>query len=685
MSNQLANSTSPYLLQHAENPVEWHPWGPEALEKAREQDKPIFLSIGYAACHWCHVMAHESFENPETAALMNENFVNIKVDREERPDIDSLYMDAVVAMTGQGGWPMSVFLTPDGRPFYGGTYFPPARRFNMPAFSEILIALADKWSTDRESLLEVGNELTDRIASAPSLGPVDNDLDPEQFDRAAESLFHGYDWTHGGWGEAPKFPQPMAIEFLLRRHARSQDKLALDMATHALSAMASGGMYDQLGGGFARYAVDEKWLVPHFEKMLYDNAQLARVYIHAWQVTGDEQLLRTADETIGFMLRDMRDPLGGFYSSYDADSEGEEGKFYVWSEDEIKAALKDPIQAELFVAAYGVTEGGNFEGANILFRAAEIESLAEQYSMGVADIEAQISDARDTLLQIRQKRTPPGLDNKVLTAWNGLVLMALADASRATSNEEYLEAAQTQANFLLESLQSDGMLLRSWREGEARYTAYLEDHAALGLGLIALYQADFDPKWYREALRQADEILEAFADPEGGFYDTRHDHEQLIARPKSIQDSPTPSGNTLAATLLLTLGAYEGESRLIEPAESALRAMAQTATQHPSAFAGWLNAMDFALGPQLQLAIAGAPTDAGFIELASRSQKDYLPNLIIAGGEPGAAEQPVLMAERSRRDGLATAYLCQGFACQLPTTNVDELSRQIDAALSQAN
>jgi len=684
MSNQLVGSTSPYLLQHADNPVDWHPWGPEALEKAREQDKPIFLSIGYAACHWCHVMAHESFEDPKTAALMNENFVNIKVDREERPDIDSLYMEAVVAMTGQGGWPMSVFLTPDGRPFYGGTYFPPARRFNMPAFSEILLALADKWSNDRDSLLDIGNELTDRIAASPALQAGDNELDLRQFDRAAESLFRGYDWTHGGWGQAPKFPQPMAIEFLLRRYARSQDKLALDMAKHVLSAMADGGMYDQLGGGFARYAVDEIWLVPHFEKMLYDNAQLARVYIQGWQVTGDQQMRTVADETIAFMLREMRHPEGGFYSSYDADSEGEEGKFYLWTIDEINAAIEDPKLADLIIASYGATEGGNFEGSNIFFRASEPEALAEQFSVDVETVEERLAEARELLLQTRRQRIHPGLDDKVLTAWNGLTLIALAEAARATQNEEYLVAAQTQANFLLGNLLVDGKLLRSWRDGKAQYTAYLEDHAALGLGLLALYQSDFDPRWYREAVRQADELLEAFADPEGGFFDTRHDHEQLIARPKSIQDSPTPSGNTLAAILLLTLGAYEGAARFIEPAESALRAMTLTASQHPSAFAGWLNAMDFAIGPQLQLAIAGSPSDARFNEFLSRFNSEYIPNLIVAGGEPGADDQPTLMAERAMRDGLPTAYLCQGFACQLPTTEVDELLRQLEDALSSA-
>ena len=685
MSNQLADSTSPYLLQHAENPVDWHPWGPEALEKAREQDKPIFLSIGYAACHWCHVMAHESFEDPKTAALMNENFVNIKVDREERPDIDSLYMDAVVAMTGQGGWPMSVFLTPDGRPFYGGTYFPPARRHNMPAFSEILLALADKWSNDRDSLLEIGNELTDRIAAAPALRAGDNELDPQQFDRAAESLFRGYDWTHGGWGQAPKFPQPMAIECLLRRYARSQDKLALDMAKHVLSAMADGGMYDQLGGGFARYAVDEIWLVPHFEKMLYDNAQLARVYIQGWQATGDHQMLVVADETIAFMLREMRHAEGGFYSSYDADSEGEEGKFYMWSIEEINATIEDPKLAELLIAAYGATEAGNFEGSNIFYRASKPEALAEQLSMDVETVEKRLAEARELLLQARRQRIHPGLDDKVLTAWNGLAMIALAEAARATQNEEYLVAAQTQANFLLDNLLVDGKLLRSWRDGKAQYTAYLEDHAALGLGLLALYQSDFNPRWYREAVRQADELLEAFADPEGGFFDTRHDHEQLIARPKSIQDSPTPSGNSLAAMLLLTLGAYEGTARFIEPAESALRAMALTASQHPSAFAGWLNAMDFAIGPQLQLAIAGSPSDARFGELLSRFNSEYIPNLIVAGGEPGADDQPTLMAERSMRDDRPTAYLCQGFTCQLPTSDIEELSRQMDAVLAPTN
>ena len=685
MSNQLANSTSPYLLQHAENPVDWYPWGSQALEAAKAEDKPIFLSIGYAACHWCHVMAHESFEDPATAAIMNDHFVNIKVDREERPDIDSLYMDAVVAMTGQGGWPMSVFLTPDGRPFYGGTYFPPTRKFNMPAFGEVLSAIAEKWSDDRESLLQVGDELTERISATPSLRPGEVQLSEELFDRAAEALFRSYDWHDGGWGRAPKFPQPMTIELLLRRHHRAQDKLALDMATHALQAMAGGGMYDQLGGGFARYSVDEKWLVPHFEKMLYDNAQLTRVYIQAWQVIGNEELRRIADDTFGFLLREMKDPHGGFYSSYDADSEGEEGKYYVWSLSEIKEAIGDPTIAEIAIAAYGASEGGNFEGSNILYRAMDPEALASNFSTSTSEIEAQLTSARTALLQTRSVRIAPGLDNKVLTSWNGLMLISLAEAARATQNADYLAAAQELAAFLLDNMIVDGKLLRSWRGGQARYTAYLEDHAALGLGLLALYQADFDPRWYGGARDRADEILEAFADPEGGFFDTRFDHEALIARPKSIQDSPTPSGNAMAAELLLSLGAYEGEARYIDPAESALRAMAATAAQHPTTFASWLSAIDFALGPQLQLAIAGEPTDPDFKVLTKRADLEFLPNLIVAGGEPGSDRQPALMEARDQRDGKVTAYLCQGFVCQLPTTEVTELSRQLDDASTSSN
>ena len=695
MSNRLQHEISPYLLQHADNPVEWHPWGPEALALARELDKPIFLSVGYAACHWCHVMAHESFEDPATAALMNEHFVNIKVDREERPDVDSLYMDAVVAMTGQGGWPMSVFLSPEGEPFYGGTYFPPDRRQGMPAFREVLMAIAGNWRGDRERLLAGGKQLAARLAQAPALAGPHSGLQLELLDRAAEGLFRDYDWPNGGWGRAPKFPQPMAIEFLLRRHARGGDKLALDMALGSLRAMAAGGMHDQLGGGFARYSVDERWLVPHFEKMLYDNAQLARVYLLAWRLSGDRGLLAAADSTLDFMLRELRDPLGGFYSSLDADSECEEGKYYVWTRGEVEAALgdkglaapedrrsagaADPKLAALFAAAYGAETGGNFEGSSVLSRVLDDKALAERFELPVEQVAERLARARARLLEVRQARIRPGLDDKVLCAWNGLALMAFAEAAAATGRPDRLEAAQRLAGFLLEQLVVEGRLQRSWRKGQARYNAYLEDHAALGLGLLALYQVDFDLRWYAAAVEQAEEILAAFTDPQGGFFDTRHDHERLIARPKSIQDSPAPSGNTSAASLLLQLAALTGERRYAEPTEAATGAMQDLAARHPTAFSGWLCAIDFALGPQLQLALAGDPSEREFQALAQVPRARYLPNLVTAGGEPGTDGQPGLMADRSRIEGQPAAYLCQGFACRLPVTAPEALAEQLEA------
>ncbi len=678
MANRLTGETSPYLLQHADNPVDWHPWGPEALALAAAQDKPIFLSIGYAACHWCHVMAHESFEDPETAAIMNEHFVNIKVDREERPDLDSLYMDAVVAMTGQGGWPMSLFLTPDGKPFYGGTYFPPNRRFNLPSFRELLLGLAEKWKGDQAGVRKVGDELAVRVGAAPAWQPQEGELDESLLHSAAEALFRTFDWNHGGWGRAPKFPQPMAVEFLLRRHARGGDRLALDMATKTLRSMADGGIFDHLAGGFARYSVDERWLVPHFEKMLYDNAQLVRAYLHGWQVTGDRTLLEVVQATLGFMLGELRDPSGGFYSSLDADSEGEEGKYYLWSFQDVRNALGEGPAAELFLAAYGVTEAGNFEGRNILNRSVDDEALSVQFGLPIEAVAAELAAARKQMMATRAGRIRPGLDDKVLTGWNGLALVALAEAARATGSAEYLAAAQQQADFLLGNLITDGRLHRSWRAGQARHSAYLEDHAALGLGLLSLYQADFNPRWYRAAAAQAEEILAAFADPQGGFFDTRHDHEVLIARPKSVQDSPVPSGNTLACMLLLELGAFEGEARYVDPAEAFLRAIAPTAAQYPTAFAGWLCAIDFAVGPQLQLAIAGAPDDEAFRALAGVADSRFLPNLVQAGGLPAPPELPHLMADRSMQEGKPTAYLCQGFACQLPTTSPEELGRQLD-------
>jgi uncharacterized protein YyaL (SSP411 family) len=681
MPNRLANETSPYLLQHADNPVDWYPWSEEAFVHAREADKPIFLSIGYAACHWCHVMAHESFEDPETAALMNQNFINIKVDREERPDLDALYMDAVVALTGQGGWPMSVFLTPDGKPFHGGTYFPPVPRFNMPSFTNLLQTIAKLWHEDRERLIEVSTRLSDHISNVPSLIPEEEQIDPSVLDRAAEALFRGYDWKDGGWGSAPKFPQSMVIEFLFRRFDRSGDKLALDMATHALRSMARGGMYDLIGGGFHRYSVDDHWLVPHFEKMLYDNALLIRSYLHAWQITREPFFRQIAEESLSFLKREMLDPSGGFYSSLDADSEGEEGLYYIWTLDEVKEVIGDETLSDLVIQAYGLTQSGNFEGRNIPNRAIDLSTLSKEYGHSEEEVEKQLAAACSRLLTFREKRISPGLDDKILTAWNGLLLSSLSIASRILDSEDETKHAQQLGRFLLREMITEGGLQRSWRQGAACYTAYLEDHAALGLGLLELYQLDFNPDWYQAAVDQGEQILAHFIDAKGGFFDTRDDHERLIARPKSLQDNPTPSGNTLAISLLLRLAALTGDSRYLDPAEAAIRAMQGNAARHPTAFAGWLSEMDFILGPQLQLAIMGSGESMEFQALKDVFDSRYLPRMVMAGGLPDVTPQPGLLEGRQLIEGKPTAYLCQGFTCKLPTTSPEILEEQLHEAL----
>ncbi len=678
MSNRLQKETSPYLLQHADNPVEWYPWGERALEKAKREDKPIFLCFGYAACLWCHVMAHESFEDSEIAAVMNEHFVNVKVDREERPDLDSLYMDAVVAMTGQGGWPMSVFLTPDGEPFFGGTYFPPTRRHNLPSFREVLLGIARRWEQDRDSLQDAGQQLAEHLRQAPSLQGSGVELEASILERAAAKLHDRYDWKHGGWGGAPKFPQPAAIEFLLRRAVAHGDNLARDMAVHALRKMADGGMYDQLGGGFSRYSVDRRWAVPHFEKMLYDNALLLHAYVRAWQVTREPRFRQVAQQCYRFLQRELLQPGGGYASSLDADTEGEEGKYYVWTPDQVAEALDDPELTDLFCKAYGVTEAGNFEGKSVLHRARDDEDLAQEFDMAAEEIGERLATARAALLSAREERTRPGLDDKILTAWNGLLLRGLADGARATGDEEWLESAQTLAGFILNELTVDGRLKRSWRDGRARFDAYLEDHAALGMGLLALYQTDFDSRWYRAAVDQAQEILENFRDEEGGFFDTRDDHERLIARPKSVQDSPTPSGNALTALLLLRLSALSGEGRYRQGAEEAIAAMIEPMRDHPTSFAAWLSALDFALGPELQLALVGDTSEESFWQLAEPALRQYHPNLVLAGGLEDGDHHPPLLKGRTTLDGQPAAYLCQSFTCQRPTADRQELQRQLE-------
>jgi hypothetical protein len=677
MPNRLVNESSPYLLQHADNPVDWYPWSPEALEKARAEDKPIFLSIGYMACHWCHVMAHESFEDAGIATIMNENFVNIKVDREERPDLDGIYMQAVVALTGQGGWPMSVFITPQGKPFYGGTYFPPVRRYNMPAFSEILTSIAHLWRENRTRLLESSEQVGDYLRQKPA--PKQPGIPLEELtSRAALILAQGYDWKHGGWGKAPKFPQPMAIEFLLQRAARG-DLTSRDAAFHALKSMARGGMYDVVGGGFARYSTDERWLVPHFEKMLYDNAQLALAYLHGWQLSGENQFRQVCQQTLDFILREMTHAGGGFYSSLDADSEGEEGKFYVWTLDEVRKATAGAGDAGFLAAAYDLTPGGNFEGANVLQRAMNDEELGSNFNLSPAEAAQKLEALHQRLLAARSKRVRPNTDDKILAAWNGLALRAFAEAARSLGRRDYLSAAQSCAQFLLENMILDGRLQRSWREGKARHAAYLEDHAALALGLLALYQADGNVHWYAAAKELAGRMRVLFSDPDGGFFDTGGDHEALLLRPKDLQDNATPSGNALAACALLQLAAYEGQPDWRAQAETMIAGASDQMVRYPTAFAQWLQAADFALGPVQEVAIIGEAVDAQTQALAGVLWNAFRPRLVVAvSTAPPHPAAPALLRERQMLNNRPTAYVCRDFACLQPVTTPQELSAQLD-------
>lgn len=675
--NRLATQTSPYLLQHANNPVDWYPWGPEALAKAQAEDKPVFLSIGYAACHWCHVMAHESFENPAIAALMNQHFINIKVDREERPDLDSIYMDAVVALTGHGGWPMSVFLTPSGQPFYGGTYYPPTRRGGMPAFTDILNGIHDAWLNRRDTVLDGGQEVINHIQGAETGGLTGaDDLKPSTLAEAAKAVFSQFDWRHAGWGQAPKFPQPMTVEFLLRHHLSTGDPLALEMVTKTLDAMLKGGMYDQLGGGFHRYSTDAVWLVPHFEKMLYDNSQLARAYLHAWQVTHNPEYKRCVEEILDYVLREMTDPTGGFYSTQDADSEGEEGKFFIWDESEIDDLLgKD---AELFKGCYGISSGGNFEGRNILFVANSLEAVAGRYKLNVSEVGESLARSKSILFREREKRVHPGLDDKVLSGWNGLMLAAFAEAARILDRSDYLAAAQANARFLLQQMRTpQGRLYRTWRKGEAKLNGYAEDYAAVCEGLLTLYESDFDVAWFAAAQELADTLLTHFADPAGGFFDTSDDHEALVFRPKSLQDNAVPSGNSLAVTALLKLGSLTGEGRYTDAAEKILRQVQPALAKYPTGFGQWLVALSYALSGPREIAIVGDVSATATRVLLSEIWSAFRPFQVTA---VGTAATPIpLLFDRRQLNGQTTVYVCEHFACRTPVTDLADFRAILNA------
>src|SRR3954454_8781819 len=645
MPNRLAGETSPYLLQHKDNPVDWYPWGEDALGRAREEDRPILLSIGYSACHWCHVMERESFEDDATAAYMNEHFVPIKLDREERPDLDAIYMEACQAMTGQGGWPLNVFLTPEHVPFYAGTYFPPDDMRGMPSWRRVLEAVSNAWRDRRDEIRAGGDRLAQRLPGGALLTPDHDPIDAAGLDHAVTALTHLYDEHYGGFGGAPKFPPASTIEFLLRRGE-------IRMTTHTLTAMAGGGLYDQVGGGFARYSVDERWLVPHFEKMLYDNALLARAYLHGWQVTGEELFRRVASETLDWALREMRGEEGGFMSALDADSEGEEGRFYVWSLDELRSVLGD--DADAAIAYFGATEDGNFEGRNILIR-------GEQEPERLNEIRAKLYDAR-------ARRVWPGLDDKRLTSWNALMISALADAGAVLERDDYLDAARACADFLLRDLRGDdGRLLRTWKDGQAKRNGYLEDHAYLVEALISLYEATFEPRWFAAARELADFTIEHFADGQsGGFYETADYHERLLARRKDLEDNPIPAGNSSAAYGLLRLGALTGEHEYEQRAVSVFRLLHKVAFRHPQAFAHLLQAMDFHFASVKEVALVG--DDLAPLERTVRSR--FRPHIVLAGGEGNGVP---LLEGREPVDGHAAAYVCENFACKRPVTEPSEL------------
>jgi uncharacterized protein len=653
MANRLAQETSPYLLQHRDNPVDWYPWGPEALDRAREEDRPILLSVGYSACHWCHVMERESFEDEETAAYMNAHFVNVKVDREERPDVDAIYMEAVQAISGHGGWPMTVFLDPDGVPFYGGTYFPPDESRGMPSFRMVMEAVVHAFETQREEIREKAPVTRERLGAIGAFEPREDLPGTADLEGAVQRLLGAVDRRNGGFGGAPKFPPASSLELLLARGETETVELTLD-------GMLAGGIYDQLGGGFARYSVDAIWLVPHFEKMLYDNALLARVYLHGWQELGHERYRRVCEETLDWMLREMRGPEGGFYSALDADSEGEEGRFYVWSPDQIREVLGD--DAGPILDYYGVSDKGNFEGSNVLHLAGGAE----------APEPPGLTTARQALLEARAKRVWPGLDDKRLASWNALAIAALADAGAVLDRDDYLDAARGAAEFVLAELRDeDGNLLRTYKDDRAHLNAYLEDHAFLLEALLALYEATFEQRWFEQARTLAETTIERFGDPErGGFFSTSSDHEELIARRKEVGDHPIPSGNSSVALGLLRLAALTGERRYAERAEGVFALFGKPAVEHPDAFAHMLRALDFHLSPSREVALVGDHPD----ELAAVVRERFRPHLVLAAGPEGIAEPP-LLAGRTAIDGKAAAFVCENFACQLPVTGADELRK----------
>ncbi|HEX8774966.1 MAG TPA: thioredoxin domain-containing protein [Pyrinomonadaceae bacterium] len=680
-TNRLAQETSPYLLQHAHNPVDWYAWSEEAMARARAENKPILLSIGYSACHWCHVMEHESFENEEIARLMNENFVNIKVDREERPDLDQIYMNAVQMMTGHGGWPMTVFLTPEGVPFYGGTYFPPEDRYNMPGFPRVLIGVAEAYRAKPDEVTQTAEQMLGELRRMGVARSSSGELSFELLDGAYKTVARGYDPKHGGFGRAPKFPPAMTLEFLLRTHARTGESAALEMARHTCRKMAEGGMYDQLGGGFHRYSTDERWLVPHFEKMLYDNALLSRQYLHLYQQTGEDFYRRIVVETLDYVVREMTDANGGFYSTQDADSEGHEGKFFVWTVDEIREVLGEE-DATLFCAYYDVTPQGNFEGQNILNVRRSLEDAAKAEGVSPERLAQALERGRRELFVVRERRIKPARDEKVLTAWNGLMLAGFSEAAAILDRADYLSVAKRNARFVLDNLHRDGLLLRTYKDGRAKLNGYLEDYSFFADGLIALYQSTGELSWLEEARTLTERMMEEFWDnEEGGFFYTGKSHEELIVRSKDYFDNATPSGNSVAAEVLLHLGILTGNEEYGRKAVTLFRLLRDTMLRHPSAFGRLLGALDFYLSTPKEIVIIGERESPETKALLREVWGRYLPNKVVVlstEGEKSAAQTVPLLQGRNMIGAKPTAYVCERYTCQRPVTTAAELAAQLN-------
>ena len=674
MPNHLINETSPYLLQHADNPVNWYPWSSEALLKSIKEDKPILLSIGYSACHWCHVMAHESFEDQETANLMNQNFINIKVDREERPDLDSIYMDAVQTMTGHGGWPLTVFLTPDKKPFFGGTYFPPIDKHGLPSFKKILLNISQLYEKDKKTINKTAYNLTNLLNK--KLVYNSDILNLNILEKASLNLNQAFDKNNGGFGGAPKFPQPLIIEFLLRNYLKSNSTSTLSIIETTLKKMAQGGLYDHIGGGFHRYSVDNKWLIPHFEKMLYDNALLTRVYLHAYQINKNQFYKKTIEESLNYVSRELTHNKGGFYSSQDADSEGEEGKFYLWTTEELNKILNKK-EFNSFCTYYNVTNTGNFEGSNILHVNHDIIDISKKLKINKKDLENLISASKIKIFKNRNKRIKPDIDDKIITSWNGLMLASFAEAATIFNRDDYKIIAQRNADFILSELMSNNQLKRIWRNEKANINGYLEDYAFFIDGLLSLYQCDFNERWFIEAKKLADLMIKNFFDIKFGFFDSSLDHKELIIRPKTIQDNAIPSGASMATRVILMLYSYTNDNAYYEIAKKSLENLSSIMGDYPRSFSNWLSCLDMYLSTLKEIAIIGKFDNIDFENMRHIISKTYHPNIILAAGKPETKTVIPLLKNRNQLQGKTTVYICKNLTCKSPITSSILLEKEL--------